>query len=761
MIRTAIRTAIRLAAALAPAALLAAALAAPALAQSAPEEGPGRWTTPAAGADADRAARWGRTGGPVPATATDDMTMVGATQVMVDVVRQRLAQRIAAIPHTVAATRATLAANSPTGRADYFAWLVPWTLSFLVLGHAIVSILFGRLIVRPWFRRLLRPDPQGIGEKLPLLVLRAVIGLVTLGLTIVTGFTLGAAAFDAPENAQAQKTVVVVFGAFAAAFVLVVLWRLILAPALPAYRLARLDDHDARRLLWWLAIGSTVAVATHAFCTWMYELGLPDDVHAVITAGLTFLSVLVGLATIAFNRRAITGAILDGQPAAEATAPARIMAALWAPAAAVYALVAWADMTWRLLIGQPYGVPPVLSIYIILVSMIAVHGLVLFVIDRIVRRRRATGAAAAARATAAAAAAAGPRLQTFEDLAVRTSGILAMLAGAWALVKLWGVADMPILESRLDDIAGIAAVVLIGYVAYQAARIAIDQRLAAEGVAELAAEPGDEGGIRGATRLATLLPLVRTAILVVILTTAGAMVLLELGINLAPLFAGAGVVGIAIGFGAQYLIRDVFAGVFFLIDDAFRRGEYIAVGDVKGTVENISIRSFQLRHHLGPLQTIPFGEIKSLTNYSRDWVIMKLPLRVTYDTDVEKVRKLVKRLGEELLQDPAIGDQFLAPLKSQGVIEMQDSAMIIRVKFMCKPGDQWLIRQRVYQEIRALFLREGIKFAHREVTVRVAEAQGGPPLTEAQRHAAAAAALDPEAMEDWNAMPPAARAAGA
>ena len=133
---------------------------------------------------------------------------------------------------------------------------------------------------------------------------------------------------------------------------------------------------------------------------------------------------------------------------------------------------------------------------------------------------------------------------------------------------------------------------------------------------------------------------------------------------------------------------------------------------------------------------------------------MKLPLRVTYDTDVGKVRKLVKNLGLELLKDPLIGDQFLQPLKSQGVIEMQDSAMIIRIKFMTKPGDQWLIRQRVYHEIRELFLREGIRFAHREVTVRVAGSETDlERMTPAQRQAIAGAALTQDGADAWDTMP--------
>ena len=194
---------------------------------------------------------------------------------------------------------------------------------------------------------------------------------------------------------------------------------------------------------------------------------------------------------------------------------------------------------------------------------------------------------------------------------------------------------------------------------------------------------------------------------------------MEMGVNVAALFAGAGIVGLAIGFGSQTLVRDILSGAFFLMDDAFRKGEYIDVGEVKGTVEKISLRSFQLRHHLGMLHTIPFGEIQYLTNFSRDWVMMKLPLRVTYDTDVERVRKLIKKLGIALLDDPVVGEKFIQPLKSQGVIQMDDSAMIIRVKFMTRPGEQWVLRKKVFAEIRELFEREGIKFAHREVTVRI------------------------------------------
>jgi small-conductance mechanosensitive channel len=122
--------------------------------------------------------------------------------------------------------------------------------------------------------------------------------------------------------------------------------------------------------------------------------------------------------------------------------------------------------------------------------------------------------------------------------------------------------------------------------------------------------------------------------------------------------------------------------------------------------------------------------------------MMKLPLRLTYDTDVEKVRKLIKNLGQELLEHPTEGHKFLQPLKSQGVYMMEDSAMIIRVKYMTRPGDQWTTRKLVYSSIRELFEKEGIKFAHKEVTVRIPELEGrsAQGLSDAEMRAIGAAA---------------------
>ena len=205
----------------------------------------------------------------------------------------------------------------------------------------------------------------------------------------------------------------------------------------------------------------------------------------------------------------------------------------------------------------------------------------------------------------------------------------------------------------------------------------------------------------------------------------GMLVLSSLGVDIGPLLAGAGVVGIAIGFGAQTLVRDIVSGVFFLLDDAFRLGEYIDIGEIRGTVEQISIRSLRLRHHRGALHTVPFGEIQHLTNHSRDWVIMKLTFRVPYDTDLQKVKKIFKKIGAEMAADPEMGPNLLDPPKSQGVLEMDNSAMIIRCKFMAKPGEQFVIRRELYQRVQQEFEAAGIQFARRQVSVYVPPAAPG------------------------------------
>ena len=281
-------------------------------------------------------------------------------------------------------------------------------------------------------------------------------------------------------------------------------------------------------------------------------------------------------------------------------------------------------------------------------------------------------------------------------------------------------------DGSMGFIPTAAIVILFAYGIWTYTRQAIDHRIAMEMSAAPSGDNRDGEGGLGKSRLATLLPLFRNVVLVTIVFLVCLILVAKMGVNITPIFASAGIVGLAIGFGAQSLVRDIISGLFFLLDDAFRLGEYIEIGNIRGTVERISIRSMQLRHHNGPLNTVPFGGISEVTNYSRDWVIMKLPIKVTLHTDPERVRKLVKKLGQELLEDPEVGNKFLDPLKSQGVLAIDNWGMTMRVKFKTLPGDQFIVRRYVYAKLLDLFEREGIELASRDVRVKM-ESFGAQP----------------------------------
>ncbi|TKB99715.1 MAG: mechanosensitive ion channel [Mesorhizobium sp.] len=212
-------------------------------------------------------------------------------------------------------------------------------------------------------------------------------------------------------------------------------------------------------------------------------------------------------------------------------------------------------------------------------------------------------------------------------------------------------------------------------------------------------------------RLRTLLPIFRNALAMFIAAVTALTILAGLGVQILPLIAGAGIFGIAIGFGSQTLVKDVLSGVFYMIDDAFRVGEYIQSGSYKGTVESFSLRSVRLRHHRGSIYTVPFGELGAVQNMSRDWVIDQMMINVTYDSDVDLARKLIKKIGQELAADPEFAADTIQPLKMQGIDSFGEYAIVLRIKLTTKPGTQFGIKRRALMMIKAAFAENGIKIA--------------------------------------------------
>ena len=322
-------------------------------------------------------------------------------------------------------------------------------------------------------------------------------------------------------------------------------------------------------------------------------------------------------------------------------------------------------------------------------------------------------------------------------------GMLIMIIG-----KLWGVSLRNLAEAGFGaqvaaNVVGFFLILALGYLAWEVTNLMINKRLATEAPEE--GESGAEGGT-GQSRVATVLPILQVTLQVTIIILTILLALSQLGVNIAPLLAGAGVLGLAIGFGAQTLVKDVVSGVFFLMDDAFRMGEFVEVGTTMGIVQKISVRSLHLRQDTGPIHVIPYGSMSQLTNNSRDYVTMKLRFTVPFDTDQDKVRKLFKQIGQEMMEVPELAEVLINPFKSQGAADVTDVGIVIRGKFTTVPGGQFLIRKEVYNRVQKTFEANGIEFARKEVRVHLPESHKAGDLTDAQKDAISAAASDePEA----------------
>lgn len=319
------------------------------------------------------------------------------------------------------------------------------------------------------------------------------------------------------------------------------------------------------------------------------------------------------------------------------------------------------------------------------------------------------------------------------------------------LLFVWGVPVRVGLDTARSFI-GILFTVVVAYIVWAFISVAIEQKIS--GHSAEAADSGGEGGGAGGDRFATLLQLFRKFLFGFLLIVVSLIILSSLGIDITPLLAGASVFGLAIGFGAQTLVKDIISGIFFLMDDAFRVNDYIQVGDSMGTVEEISIRALKLRHPRGSLFIVPFGTIGFVTNMSRGFAIMKLPYLVPFDTDVNKIKKIMKRINKEVREDPALDALLLDDIKSQGVKSIEQYGLRMRVKFMTVPGGQWSIRKIVYDKMRKIFKEEGIEFARPTVGVHVPE---GADLTPEEIKDLSAAAQN---IADENAAAAAAKAKG-
>ncbi|HXP04680.1 MAG TPA: mechanosensitive ion channel domain-containing protein [Stellaceae bacterium] len=473
----------------------------------------------------------------------------------------------------------------------------------------------------------------------------------------------------------------------------------VLRPHEPVGRLIEISDREAHRLGRFVSAAILMIILLVGFG----RVALMDeDSGAAHVIGLVNAVLVCGLyVAIMLRARGATEALIRGRRRSGVVAAIRAgLASAWLSIA--FALIA--GLLVFFVAGLSLGL---LSYYHAVTTTLGI-GFVVLVLDRLTERvwhdETDSGAAIPNGVGELQARAA-------HHIVRAVGGVVAAMTLAWIWIGATGHVD-PGASPALRSTAAALGTLFIAFVAWELVRLAIDRHLLDVGTGPSLPGAGDNDvEASPASRLQTILPMVRAAFAVVIGVLAALIVLSRLGVDTAPLIAGAGVFGLAVSFGSQSLVRDIISGLFYMWDDAFRVGEYIDTGRLKGTVEVLGIRSVKLRHQNGPLHTIPYGQLGAVTNLSRDYATIKFNLRLETGTDIELVRKTAKQLGLAMQEDPEMAAEIILPLKLQGVAEVADNALVLRFKFTARPvKPSWVQREYLKRMVQA-FAEKGIKFA--------------------------------------------------
>ena len=506
--------------------------------------------------------------------------------------------------------------------------------------------------------------------------------------------------------------------------VLMLAAQILCAPRHKERRLVSVDDNGARALNRTLNLIFIVLVVAWITTQWFKRIGIPNDSFLLVTFGFaTFFIVMLGW-IVWTNRTPVAQHIIgaDDDKAPPQNQLRVRFANLWHILALAYLLWMWFALVSRLIVyGPNFGQAFLRSLAVVPLYLI-IDRLLSWAVPAVLGATTDDQDEPAEEddkeedETPVPVRTLRTRLPVFQAV-VRGVIVLALLV--WVL-EAYNI-HMPFMAKIAGGGFDILVTIVLALVAWRWLNSYVARKLE-ETAPPPSDEPADEefGGVV-LDRSHTLLPMLRKFIGTVLLIMVVMIVLSSLGIDIGPLLAGAGVVGLAVGFGAQKLVSDVLSGFFFLMDDAFRVGEYIQAGSVSGTVEAITLRNVMMRHPRGALQIVPFSELGTISNLMRGGMVIKFNIDLPYDTDIEKVRKIIKKVGKKMLQDPAMKDDFILPVKSQGVKSMGDSVMTFRVKFTAKPGKQFLIKREAFRRIKEALEAKGIYYAHRKVIVELPE----------------------------------------
>lgn len=299
--------------------------------------------------------------------------------------------------------------------------------------------------------------------------------------------------------------------------------------------------------------------------------------------------------------------------------------------------------------------------------------------------------------------------------------VVVLTVTAYTLAKIWGLTfvdgifESPLARSILANGLTVLFVIFLAALVWEAISLYLEYILR-------------KANNNNQTRAKTLLPIIRNIIIAVFVALFGLVLLSELGINVTPLLAGAGVIGVAVGFGAQSFVKDFLSGFTIILEDIVRVGDVVNLGGASGSVEKITLRKIQLRDFAGTVFTIPYSEIKTIQNLTKDFSFYVMDIGISYSQDIDKVIAILREVDESLRKDDAFSFMILEPLEIAGVDKFAEGAVVIKARIKTLPIRQWAVGREFNKRMKIEFEKDGVEMplAQRTVNVRSLDAKTGP-----------------------------------
>ena len=585
-----------------------------------------------------------------------------------------------------------------------------WKLA-LLFGLGLLAEGLAKRATQAWRDRLDAAAPEHGTAWRWLIRLRLMLGRLLLDLVALAAFAVVSYGLIGAVN-PLPTTQLILLGAnnaYILARAILIFARLLFSPASAALRLVHCADETAAYVTVWLRRIIAVGVVGIGIAETGLLFGLPWSVYdALVRFDLLIISLFL-IIVVLQNRVAVAEA-LRARDLREGETPDRTrrvlrslrnrLAEVWHIIVILYLMALWG--VWALQVRD--GFQRLLQVSVATVAILAVARLLDEGLQRAIGRGFRVGGDLSSRYPGLEA-----RANRYLPILKGTvSAAISFVAGL-VMLEAWGIGAFDWFRSGALGSRLLGSVIQMGFVLVMA--IAVWESANAAMARYLERLSRDAQAARSA-RVRTLLPMLRTSLLVVILVFVVLNMLSEIGVNVAPLLAGAGVIGLAIGFGSQKLVQDVITGIFLLFEDTVAVGDVVSLSGLSGVVEQLSIRSIRLRALDGSLHIVPFSAVTTVTNMSRDFAFAVMDVGVAYGEDTDHVVEVMKVIFDEMKDDPKVGPSLRGSLDVLGVESLADSGVIIRVRLKTGPMGRWDAQREFNRRIKKRFDELGIEIPY-------------------------------------------------